>query len=80
VRLAWVEAGPPDGEPVLLRGEPSWSFVYRTAMAVLAEAMPEAWLRFREVVRTAAKLSVSRLVQSGCQDKLSSAVLYDAEQ
>src|SRR5580698_1678098 len=39
VRLAWVEAGPPDGEPVLLlHGEPSWSFLYRTVMAVLAEA------------------------------------------
>lgn len=39
VRLAWVEAGPGDGEPVLLlHGEPSWSFLYRTVMAVLAEA------------------------------------------
>src|ERR1700683_5447949 len=39
VRLAWVEAGPPEGEPVLLlHGEPSWSFLYRTVMAVLAEA------------------------------------------
>jgi haloalkane dehalogenase len=39
VRLAWVEAGPPGGEPVLLlHGEPSWSFLYRTVMAVLAEA------------------------------------------
>jgi haloalkane dehalogenase len=166
VRLAWVEAGPGDGEPVLLlHGEPSWSFLYRTVMAVLAEAglraiavdmagfgrsdkpasisdhsyaahvewiralafdrldlrgvtlvgqdwggliglrlaaehpdrfvrvvaantglptgdqpMPEVWLRFREVVRTATKLSVSRLVQSGCQTTLSAAVLaaYDA--
>ena len=166
VRLAWVEAGPPDGEPVLLlHGEPSWSFLYRTVMAVLAEAglraiavdlagfgrsdkpadigdhsyarhvewiralafdrldlrgvtlvgqdwggliglrlaaehpegfarivaantglptgdqpMPEVWLRFREVVRTAPELSVSRLVQSGCQTRLSSQVLaaYDA--
>ena len=31
--------GAPDGEPVLLlHGEPSWSFLYRTVMAVLAEA------------------------------------------
>src|ERR1035438_8105653 len=38
VRLAYVEAGPPDGEPVLLlHGEPSWSFLYRTVMAVLAD-------------------------------------------
>jgi haloalkane dehalogenase len=166
VRLAWVEAGPPDAEPVLLlHGEPSWSFLYRTVMAVLADAglraiavdlagfgrsdkpaqiadhsyaahvewirtlafdrlglrgltlvgqdwggliglrlaaehpgrfarivaantglptgdqpMPEVWLRFREVVRTAPKLSVSRLVQAGCQTTLSAAVLaaYDA--
>jgi haloalkane dehalogenase len=166
VRLAWVEAGPSDGEPVLLlHGEPSWSFLYRTVMAVLADAglraiavdlagfgrsdkpasvsdhsyarhvewiralafdrldlrgvtlvgqdwggliglrlaaehpgrfarivaantglptgdqpMPEVWLRFREVVRTATSLSVSRLVQSGCQTTLSAAVLaaYDA--
>src|ERR1039458_8453118 len=39
VRLAYVEAGPPDGEPVLLlHGEPSWSFLYRTVMGVLADA------------------------------------------
>src|ERR1035438_4534233 len=37
VRMAYVEAGPPDGEPVLLlHGEPSWSFLYRRVMAVLA--------------------------------------------
>jgi haloalkane dehalogenase len=166
LRLAWVEAGPADGEPVLLlHGEPSWSFLYRTVMAVLAEAglraiavdlagfgrsdkpvsvadhsyarhvewiralvfdrldlrgvtlvgqdwggliglrlvaehpdrfarvvaantglptgdqpMPEVWLRFREVVRTAPELSVSRLVQSGCQTALPAAVLaaYEA--
>jgi len=35
--MAYVEAGPPDGEPVLLlHGEPSWSFLFRTVMAVLA--------------------------------------------
>jgi haloalkane dehalogenase len=39
LRLAYVEAGPPDGEPVLLlHGEPSWSFLYRTVMPVLAGA------------------------------------------
>src|SRR5579871_3277249 len=39
LRLAYVEAGPPDGEPVLLlHGEPSWSFLYRTVMPVLADA------------------------------------------
>jgi haloalkane dehalogenase len=166
LRLAYVEAGPPDGEPVLLlHGEPSWSFLYRTVMPVLADAglraiaadlagfgrsdkpaeiadhsyarqvewiralafdrlnlhgltlvgqdwggliglrlvaehpdrfsrvvaantglptgdqpMPDVWLRFREVVRTAPVLSVSRLVQSGCQHRLAPEVLaaYEA--
>jgi haloalkane dehalogenase len=166
LRLAYAEAGPADGEPVLLlHGEPSWSFLYRTVMAVLAGAgmraiaadligfgrsdkpaeigdhsyarhvewirafafdrldlrgltlvgldwggliglrlvaehpdrfarvvaantglptvdqpMPDVWLRFREVVRSAPQLSVSALVQSGCQTVLSEAVLaaYDA--
>jgi haloalkane dehalogenase len=39
VRMAWVEAGPSDGEPVLLlHGEPSWSFLYRSMIPVLADA------------------------------------------
>ena len=39
LRLAYVQAGPPDGEPVLLlHGEPSWSFLYRKVLAVLAAA------------------------------------------
>jgi len=38
-RVACVEAGPADGEPVLLlHGEPSWSFLYRKVMPVLADA------------------------------------------
>jgi haloalkane dehalogenase len=166
LRLGYVEAGPPDGEPVLLlHGEPSWSFLYRAMLPVLAGAglraiavdlagfgrsdkpagiadhsyrrhvewirafafdqldlhgvtlvgqdwggliglrlvaehpgrfarvvaantglptgdqpMPDVWLRFREVVRTAPRLSVSRLVQSGCQRVLPDEVLagYDA--
>jgi len=166
LRLAYVETGPADGEPVLLlHGEPSWSFLYRKVMPVLADAglraiaadlagfgrsdkpaevsdhsyarhvewiralafdrldlrgltlvgqdwggliglrlvaehpdrfarvvasntglptgdqpMPDVWLRFREVVRTAPTLSVSRLIQSGCQTPLSPAVLaaYEA--
>ncbi len=166
LRLAYVEAGPPGGEPVLLlHGEPSWSFLYRKVIPVLAGAglraiapdligfgrsdkpagiadhsyarhvewirafafdalglrgvtlvgqdwggliglrlvaehperfarvvaantglptgdrpMPEVWLRFREVVRTAPALSVSRLVQSGCRATLPPEVLaaYDA--
>jgi haloalkane dehalogenase len=166
LRMAYVEAGPADGEPVLLlHGEPSWSFLYRHVMPVLAAAglraiaadligfgrsdkpaeigdhsyarhvewvrafafdaldlreltivgqdwggliglrlvaehpdrfarvvaantglptgdqqMPEVWLRFREVVRTAPTLDVRRLIQSGCQTTLSEAVLtaYEA--
>jgi len=44
------------------------------------QAMPEVWLRFREVVRSTPVLSISRLVQSGCQKKLTKGVLaaYDA--
>ena len=166
LRLAYVEAGPPAGEPVLLlHGEPSWSFLYRKVIPVLAGAglrviaadligfgrsdkpaemedhsfawhvewirglafdrldlrgltlvgqdwggliglrlvaenpdrfarvvaantglptgdqpMPDVWLRFREVVRTASALSVSRLVQSGCQTTLTPEILaaYEA--
>ncbi|NUS03861.1 MAG: haloalkane dehalogenase [Nonomuraea sp.] len=38
-RMAYVEAGPPDGETVvLLHGEPSWSFLYRHVMPELAAA------------------------------------------
>ena len=166
LRMAYVEDGPPDGEPVLLlHGEPSWSFLYRTVLPVLAGAglraiaadlvgfgrsdkpaemgdhtyarhvewvrafafdalglsgltlvgqdwggliglrlvaehpdlfarvvaantglptgdqqMPEVWLRFREVVRTAPTLGISRLVQAGCQHPLAGDVLaaYEA--
>ena len=44
------------------------------------QPMPDVWLRFREVVRTAPTLSVSRLVQAGCQTTLSPEVLaaYEA--
>jgi haloalkane dehalogenase len=42
--------------------------------------MPDVWLRFRDVVRTAPVLSVSRLLQAGSQTKLSPEVLaaYEA--
>jgi haloalkane dehalogenase len=166
LRLAYVEAGPPDGEPVLLlHGEPSWSFLYRKVLNVLAgaglraiaadlvgfgrsdkpaviddhsyarhvewirtlafdrlglsgltlvgqdwggliglrlvaehpdrfarvvaantglptgdQAMPEVWLRFRDVVASAPELGISRLVQSGCRTMLADEVLaaYEA--
>jgi len=44
------------------------------------QPMPDVWLRFREVVRTASALSVSRLVQSGCQTTLTPEILaaYEA--
>jgi haloalkane dehalogenase len=39
LRMAYVEAGPSDGRVVLcLHGEPSWSFLYRQVMPVLADA------------------------------------------
>ncbi|MEW1842888.1 haloalkane dehalogenase [Nonomuraea angiospora] len=39
LRMAYVETGPADGEPVvLLHGEPSWSFLYRHVMPELAAA------------------------------------------
>lgn len=39
LRMAYVETGPADGRPVvLLHGEPSWSFLYRTMLPVLADA------------------------------------------
>ena len=39
LRIAWVEDGPADGPVVLLlHGEPSWSFLYRTMIPVLARA------------------------------------------
>lgn len=39
LRMAWVEDGPADGPVVaLLHGEPSWSFLHRTMIPVLAGA------------------------------------------
>lgn len=39
LRMAWVEDGPAEGPVVLcLHGEPTWSFLYRTMMPVLADA------------------------------------------
>jgi haloalkane dehalogenase len=39
LRMAWVEAGPTDGEIVLLlHGEPSWSFLWRSVVPVLTAA------------------------------------------
>lgn len=39
LRMSWVEAGPVDGPvALLLHGEPTWSFLYRHVLRVLADA------------------------------------------
>lgn len=39
LRVAWVEHGPADADPILmLHGEPSWSYLYRKMIPVLAAA------------------------------------------
>lgn len=39
LRQAYAEVGPSDGKPVLLlHGQPSWSYLYRTMIPVLADA------------------------------------------
>lgn len=39
LRMAYVDAGPADGEPILLlHGEPSWSYLYRKMIPILAGA------------------------------------------
>lgn len=39
LRMAYVQAGPGDGEPVVLvHGEPTWSYLYRSMIPTLAEA------------------------------------------
>jgi haloalkane dehalogenase len=166
LRMAYVEDGPADGEPVvLLHGEPTWSFLWRAVIPVLSGAglrvivpdligfgrsdkptgrevityarfvawarefafdaldlhevtwvghdwggliglrlaaehgdrfrrfvatntgmptgdqqMPDVWLRFRAMSRTAPAFDVARLVQTGCAGELAPEVLaaYDA--
>jgi haloalkane dehalogenase len=39
VRMAYVSAGPADGQPVvLMHGEPTWSYLWRSVIPVLADA------------------------------------------
>jgi haloalkane dehalogenase len=36
LRMAWIEAGPADADPILmLHGEPTWSFLYRRMIPIL---------------------------------------------
>ena len=39
LRQAYIDEGPKDGEPILLlHGQPSWSYLYRYMIPVLADA------------------------------------------
>ena len=39
LRIAWIEAGPADADPILmLHGEPTWSFLYRRMIPILVAA------------------------------------------
>lgn len=39
LRIAWIEAGPADADPLLmLHGEPTWSFLYRRMIPILVAA------------------------------------------
>src|SRR5829696_10368439 len=39
LRMAYYDVGPDDGQPVLLlHGEPSWSYLYRTVIPLLVDA------------------------------------------
>src|SRR5512147_2550654 len=39
LRMAYVDTGPATGEPILLlHGEPSWSYLYRKMIPILADA------------------------------------------
>ena len=39
LRVAWVEAGPADADPILmLHGEPTWSYLYRKMIPILVAA------------------------------------------
>jgi haloalkane dehalogenase len=51
-----------------------------TGLPTGAQPMPDVWLRFRDMVRTAPTLDIARLVNSGCRTPLAPDVLaaYDA--
>lgn len=54
--------------------------VSNTGLAPGGQKMPEEWIQFRDFCEKARKLPISRLIQSGCQTRLSSEIkaAYDA--
>lgn len=60
---------------MVLRGEPSWSFLYRQTIRVVAANtglptgdldMPEMWWHFRRAVEKTEVLDIGRLIAAGC--------------
>src|SRR6185437_13478006 len=74
VRVAYVEAGPADGEPVLLlHGEPSWSFLYRKVMPgrACARSRRTWWGSAARTSRPRSGTTASRGTWSGSGDSRS---------
>lgn len=72
LRVAWVEDGPAGADPVLmLHGEPSWSYLYRKMIPVLAGAghrvvCPDLVGFGRSDKPTAARTTAMRGTSNGC--------------
>ncbi len=95
LRVAHLDERPRGGETVLLlHGEPSWSFPYRTTIPPLASAglrvntgpptgdhpMSEAFLAWQRYSQDTPELRVGRIVAGGCRNPMPPDVVaaYDA--